>query len=195
MSPRAGLDTHSLVKTAAELADEQGIEAVTLAALAARLGVRSPSLYNHVKGLAGLRTLMAVYGLDQLYTGMSEALEGLSGDAAVHAIGQAYVGFARQHPGLYETTLKAPEQGDTELKEASERILSLIIQVLAGYRLGEEGSIHAVRGFRSILHGFTSIENKGGFGLPVNLEDSLARLINTYLSGIHCMGSEGKDHQ
>lgn len=35
---RAGLDTQTLVLAAAELADEHGIEEVTLAALAAKLG-------------------------------------------------------------------------------------------------------------------------------------------------------------
>ena len=54
MSPRAGLDTRMIVIRAAEIADEQGIEEVTLAALAAKLGVRSPSLYNHVNGLRGI---------------------------------------------------------------------------------------------------------------------------------------------
>lgn len=37
---RAGLDTHTLVLAAAELADAQGVQEVTLAALAAKLGVR-----------------------------------------------------------------------------------------------------------------------------------------------------------
>lgn len=195
MSPRAGLDTNTLILAAAELADGQGMEAVTLAALAAKLGVRSPSLYNHVNGLAGLRTLLAVYGLEQLYKVMSAGMEGLSGDAAVHAMGQAYVDFARRRPGLYETTLKAPEQGNTALEEAGERILSLIIHVLSVYELGDEGEIHAVRGLRSILHGFAALENKGGFELPLDRGASLTRLINTYISGIHCMSSEVKDHR
>lgn len=51
MSPRAGLDRHTLVIRAADIADDEGIEAVTLAALAGKLGVRSPSLYNHINGL------------------------------------------------------------------------------------------------------------------------------------------------
>lgn len=187
MSPRAGLDTRTLVLAAAELADEQGVEEVTLAALAAKLGVRSPSLYNHVNGLKGLRTLLAIYGLEELQTAMEASLEGVSGDAAVHAMSRAYVEFARQHPGLYETTLRAPEAGNTALEKASEQILSLIISVLGGYELGETGELHAVRGLRSILHGFASLKNQGAFGMPLDLEDTLTRLINTYLAGIRCM--------
>lgn len=50
MSPRIGLTLPKIVETAAEIADTNGIQEVTLASLAQRLGIRSPSLYNHVKG-------------------------------------------------------------------------------------------------------------------------------------------------
>ncbi|MBY0009711.1 TetR/AcrR family transcriptional regulator [Paenibacillus typhae] len=187
MSPRAGLDKQTLVLAAAELADELGMEGVTLAQLAARLGVRSPSLYNHVNGLKELRTLLAIYGLQQLHAVMSASIEGVSGGAAVHAISRAYITFAQQHPGLYETTLQAPEQGNAELEEAGARTLQLIINVLSGYELGRTGGLHAVRGLRSILHGFAALRNKGGFGMPLDLEDSLTRLIDSYIAGISCM--------
>ena len=49
MSPRIGLTLQKIVETAAEIADANGIQEVTLASLAQTLGVRSPSLYNHVK--------------------------------------------------------------------------------------------------------------------------------------------------
>lgn len=189
MSPRAGLDTQTLVLAAAELADEKGMEEVSLAALAARLGVRSPSLYNHVDGLSGLRTLLAIHGLEQLYNAMSDASQGLAKDDAVHAMGQAYVEFARRHPGLYETTLKAPDQGNRALEEAGEQILSLILHVLSEYKLGQEGELHAVRGLRSILHGFAALENKGAFEMPLDTGISLSRLISTFIAGISCMGS------
>ncbi|WNS45099.1 WHG domain-containing protein [Paenibacillus sp. MMS20-IR301] len=190
---RAGLDTHSLVLAAAELADTQGVEQVTLAALAAKLGVRPPSLYNHINGLAGLRTLLAVHGLELLHESMSEAAEGLSGAAAVHAMSLAYIEFARQRPGLYETTLRAPEQGDTLLEAAGQQILELLIGALSAFGLDEEGKLHAVRGLRSILHGFSALENQGGFGMPLDLNVSLIRLIRAYLAGIRCMGQAAEE--
>ena len=45
---RAGLDADAVVAAAAQLADADGLEALTLARLAAVLGIRSPSLYAHV---------------------------------------------------------------------------------------------------------------------------------------------------
>lgn len=187
MSPRAGLDKQTLVITAAEIADNDGVEGITLAALAAKLGVRSPSLYNHINGLQDLRTELAIYGLDQLYKVMSTAAEGMNRDEAIHAMGLAYVDFARSRPGLYETTLRAPETANRELVIASENILRIIINVIKDYELGEEGEIHAVRGLRSILHGFASLEQKGGFGMPLDSNVSLNRLISTFIAGIEKM--------
>ncbi|WP_150271696.1 TetR/AcrR family transcriptional regulator [Paenibacillus tepidiphilus] len=193
MSPRAGLDTQTLVLAAAELADSGGFEQVTLASLAARLGVRSPSLYNHISGLDGLRTLVAEYGLEELYLAMSAGLAGKKGDAAVLAMGEAYVAFAGRRPGLYAMTLRAPQQSDTALQEAGNRILQLIIGVLAEYRLGTEGELHAVRGLRSILHGFAALHSIGGFGMPLDTAVSFQRLINTFLAGIRCMGEDAEE--
>ncbi|MFC3746750.1 WHG domain-containing protein [Paenibacillus sp. GCM10012306] len=192
MSPRAGLDVDILVRAAAEIADEEGIEEVTLARLAAKLGVRSPSLYNHINGLQGLRTQLAIYGLGELNTAIASAAEGLSGDDAVQAMGRAYVEFARSRPGLYKTTLSSPDPNNAELVAASERILSQIINLLQVYNLGKEGELHAVRGLRSILHGFASIVQEGGFGMPLDTNISLSRLIAAFLTGIGQMNIPGK---
>ncbi|WP_025689795.1 TetR/AcrR family transcriptional regulator [Paenibacillus zanthoxyli] len=184
MSPRVGLDRDKIVIEAAQIADEYGMEGVTLAALAARLGVRPPSLYNHINGQAELRSLLAVYGLKQLYEAMSSASRGLSGSEAVLAMGKGYAEFAKKHPGLYEMTLEAPDANNAELNEEAGYVLKLIISVLAPYKLSDEGELHAVRGLRSILHGFASLEQKGGFGIPLDVSVSLSATIHAFLAGI-----------
>ncbi|WP_318502831.1 hypothetical protein [Bacillus sp. T3] len=62
MSPRVGIDSGILLNSFAELADEFGLENVTLAMVAKKLGIRSPSLYNHVKSLNDLRNRLAISG-------------------------------------------------------------------------------------------------------------------------------------
>ena len=55
------------MEAAAALADEGGAgEELSLARLAERLGVRKPSLYNHVEGLSGLRRELALMALREL---------------------------------------------------------------------------------------------------------------------------------
>lgn len=187
MSPRIGLTLDTILHAATEIADEQGLAEVTLANLAKKLKIRPPSLYNHIDGLKGLRKLLAIYGLEKLYNELMEAAVGYSGDEAVRAIGVAYVDFARTHPGLYEATLHAPDPQEEEVKKAGNKIVELTVKVLSVYGLEEEASLHAIRGLRSILHGFASLEQSQGFGLPLDLDETLRRLIDTFLAGIHVM--------
>ncbi|NIK70244.1 TetR/AcrR family transcriptional regulator [Paenibacillus sp. BK720] len=185
MSPRLGLDLPTIIQKAAELADENGLESVTLASLSQRLGIRSPSLYNHVDGLTGLKEKLALHGLKNLHDRLLRAVAGRSGDDAVFAIGLAYIGFAREHPGLYEATLPAQQTEDAELIKVSEELIRLIITVMDyAYKMKQEDTIHLVRGFRSFMHGFATLERSGGFGLPVNLDESIQVVLKVYLAGI-----------
>lgn len=183
MSPRIGLTLPKIVETAAEIADANGIQEVTLASLAQRLGIRSPSLYNHVKGLQDVRKNLGIYGIKQLHNKLEEAAEDKRMDEAIHALGEAYVAFVRKRPGLYEATFLR----DEEVRKAGDGIVKLCLQVLQQYGLEGENALHATRGFRSICHGFSSIEQQGGFGLPLDLDTSLHVLLETFIKGLHGM--------
>ena len=45
---RAGLDKHTVIVKAAQLANRMGLEKITLKVLADSLNVQPPSLYNHI---------------------------------------------------------------------------------------------------------------------------------------------------
>jgi AcrR family transcriptional regulator len=168
MARSVGIDRAQVVEVAGALADASGLDQLTLAQVAGQLGVRLPSLYNHVAGLAGMRRELALLGLRQLYERMSRAAIGKAEDAAVIAIAQAYRGYVLEHPGLYAATVRTPAPGDVELQQASRLIVDVVVAVLEPYGLGEEGAIHAVRGLRSIVHGFATLELAGGFGMALD---------------------------
>lgn len=187
MTQRNSLDLLTILQATAEMADTDGLDSVTLAALARKLGVRSPSLYNHIDGLPGLRLKLTIYGLEQLNRSLTQAAIGRSGDDAVRAIAQAYIAFARAHPGLYAATLSAPLPDQPELKQPAEAIVQLIMRVMQHYGLEEETALHTVRVYRSMLHGFASLEQSNGFGLPLSMDTTIQVLIDTLLAGIHSM--------
>ncbi len=189
MSPRIGLNLQMIVQAATAIADEQGIQAVTLSVLAKQLKVRSPSLYNHIDGLPGLRREMAITGLHQLKETMMMAAVGRSGDPAVREVFRAYLNFVRKHPGLYEATLYTPEETDEQLQQLSEQILALVTQVLQAYHLNDEQMIHATRGLRSVLHGFSSLERSQGFALKEDVNESFEWILNVYVQGLKTMGN------
>jgi AcrR family transcriptional regulator len=182
--PKVGLELTTILDAAGEIADQLGINEVTLANLAKKLGIRPPSLYNHFDGLPGLRKKLAIHGINQLYEEIANAAIGETGTRAVLAMSKAYVNFARNHPGIYEATLLAPDPGDEEVQKAGAKIVDLSIRVLKIYHLKGERALHTVRGLRSILHGFSALEQKGGFKMNLDLDESLTIIIQGFLKGM-----------
>lgn len=178
--PRAGLSRAVIAADAAELVDEIGWDQLTLAAVAARFGVRQPSLYKHVAGLAELRRDISVLAGRELHAELSAAAVGKSGAAALQAMAEAYRTFARKHPGRYAASVIAPPPGDLEYQRVGAGIVATVSAVLAGYRLTGDDAIHAIRGLRALMHGFVSLEAAGGFALPQDLDESYRRLVDGF---------------
>jgi AcrR family transcriptional regulator len=172
MAPRPGLTVDRIVEAAAAIADMEGLERLTLGAVATALGVRTPSLYNHVGGLDDLRRLLTVRGLEELGAALQRAAVGRSGDDAVRAVAEATRAFARARPGLYATTVPTTEVDDEAVREAGTAVLTTVLDALAGYDLDEGAAVHAARTLRAAVHGFVTLELAGGFGLAVAVDDS-----------------------
>jgi AcrR family transcriptional regulator len=181
---RRGLDRAQVVDAAVAIADEEGLDAVTLARVATALGVRSPSLYNHVDGRDGLIRAIAARSTRELATALRRAATGRSGADAIAAVAQAQREYARAHPGRYAATVAAPAPGDTEHEEAAADAVDVLKSVLGISGLEGDDVIHAARALRSAVHGFATLEASGGFGLPVDPDDSFRRLVDVVATGL-----------
>jgi AcrR family transcriptional regulator len=182
--PRQGLDADRVVDEAARIADADGLSAVTLTRVAAALGVQAPSLYNHVAGRDGLLGLVALRGVTELGDALRDAAVGRAGAEALVALAHAYRDYAHRHPGLYAATVRAPAPGDDEATAASARAVDVLIAVLGAWRLQGNAITHHIRAIRSALHGFVTIEAEGGFGLPVDIDESFELLLATLIAGL-----------
>jgi AcrR family transcriptional regulator len=174
-----------VVTAAAELADEAGFNRLSLAALAARLGVRLPSLYKHIDSLDGLRRDVAVLAVTELGAVMSAAAIGRAGSDALRAVANAYRHYGQAHPGRYAATVRAPAADDAEHTAAAESVLRVVLAVLAGYGLSGNDAIDATRALRATLHGFVALEAGGGFGMPVDVDRSYTRLVDGFDATLH----------
>ncbi len=196
MARRPGVTRERLVERAAEILDREGPSALSLAALAQALGVRTPSLYNHIDGLGDLRGALRFRGLEALEQGLQRAAVGRSGRDALVALAQAYRAFAHRHPGLYALTLSAAGDASTSARDrqaaaaAAERLVQVVVSVLQGYALEGDEALHATRALRSSLHGFVALESAGGFGLPLDLDVSFERLIAMHHAALAGAASE-----
>ena len=182
--PRQGLDTEQVVEEAVRIADAEGLHAVTLARVSAALGVRAPSLYNHVAGHEALLRAIALRGLRELGDALRRAAVGRARDGALVAVADAYRAYAHGHPGRFAATVAAPRPGDAEGERAAAEIVDVLAAIVGGWGLEDEDAIHAVRTVRSALHGFVTLEAAGAFGVPVDRDASFARLVQTLAGGL-----------
>jgi AcrR family transcriptional regulator len=181
--PRVGLDAESVVRAASELADTNGLGAVTLARLAQELGVRPPSLYAHIDGLEDLRRRIGTLGARELAAVLGAAAAGRAGWDALEAVAHAYRGYAREHPGRYAALQPAG------LGPEAQAVVDVVVAVLRGYGLEDEAAIHAVRAIRAALHGFASLEAEGGFGMPLSVDESFDKLVTVLHEGLEGVAS------
>ena len=59
----------------------------------------------------------------------------------------------------------------------------MVLAALRSWSLEGDDAIHAVRALRAAMHGFVAIEAEGGMAMPVDLDESYRRLIETLCAG------------
>jgi AcrR family transcriptional regulator len=193
---RAGLSTGRVVAEAAELADEVGLDQLTLAALAVRLGVRQPSLYKHVASLDSLRRLISMRGKAELAEVLGRAAIGRARDDALVAMAHAWRAWALEHPGRYQAAERGAAPGDAEHEAVSRQSIEVIAAVMDGYGLDGDDAIDAIRGFRAALHGFVSLEGNCGFAFPLDVDRSFDRLVHALVVALPTWGdASGPDRE
>jgi AcrR family transcriptional regulator len=166
------------IVSAAGLADEIGFQGVTMGLLAGRLGVRAPSLYKHVGGLADVQHRLATLALTELGEVIRDAVQGKAGRDALAAMLTAVRAYVVAHPGRYAATVGAEFTGpDDPLLAAGTRVIDSIAAVLRGYGIGESEMNHAIRSIRSTMHGFAILEASRGFQWDADPDESFAWMI------------------
>jgi AcrR family transcriptional regulator len=187
MATRARLTKLAVVQAAVEMLNEEGVGALSLHRLAEKLEIRTPSLYNHVDGLPGLQRELAVMNARLLADRLSAAAIGKSGAELFMVVAQAFREYVKEYPGLYLSTLRSSgnqQVRDEGLIHEEERSLKVGLAVVASVGLHGEDAIHAVRAFRSMVHGFATLEIAGGFGLPEDCDESFRRLVTALMNGL-----------
>lgn len=187
MATRTRLTKTAVVLAAAELINEERANALSLNRLAEKLDIRTPSLYNHVDGLPGLQRELAVMNARLLADRLSEAAIGKSGAELFMDVAQTFRDYVKEFPGLYLSTLRSSGKQtvqDENLMREEERALKVGLAVMASLGLQGGDAIHALRAFRSMVHGFATLEVAGGFGLPEDCDESFRRLVQFLVAGL-----------
>lgn len=181
---RTGLDANMVISRAAQMANEVGIENITLKMLADELGVKSPSLYNHIDGLEDLKMRLMIYGWKQMEQKIIQSVIGISGYDAIRAGCYAFYDYATENPGIFNTMLWYNKFLNTETMEVTSGLFSVLFKITASLNISEENCNHIIRTLRGFLEGFSLLVNNKAFGNPVSIAESFELSLNVLIEGI-----------
>lgn len=160
-----------IVSKAMNLVKEEGLTSLTLAAVAEKLKIRTPSLYNHIQDLETLKFEVRKKSLELFLLYLQTSLQNLeSKKIKIQTLISTYRSFAKEYQNLYELTLPSTEM-EPLLKPVGDAILDLVAKNLGVSNLDEK-VVHKIRILRSVLHGFIDLELRGGFGKSESVEES-----------------------
>jgi AcrR family transcriptional regulator len=106
-----------IVDVAREILDEQGADALSMRAIAARLGVRAPSLYKHLPDKQAILDVLVADLLRENGDVMRAAITGA--EDPVGAIFAAFRSWALDHPQRYAVVMAAPLDDAPLVRSAS----------------------------------------------------------------------------
>ena len=176
------LDPDQVLVAAERLVAANGWENLTMAALAADLGVRPPSLYRHVDSLDALRRELRSRMLVELSDAVRAAVMGKSGIDGLHALTDAYRDFAREHSERY--LAQGTLTGDEDSRREGLRVGEAGYAVLSSFGLSEDELPIATSQLAALVHGFVSLELVQTIDWVADPDAAFHGLIEIFAAGI-----------
>ena len=177
-------DSKTIIKTARKLIECDGIEHLSLAKLAKEVGIKAPSLYNHIDSKHSLLHAVIEDTYNQLFEAYDDALQNSGSDAEekLLALMDIHYQFAHANPNAYALAYSAADpqhlnDADMLLRQAL-RVQEIIMEIT-----GEANSLTAVRGLLALAHGFVMLELNGQFRRAGDLQQALRDAVRAYLRG------------
>ena len=153
------VDRPLVLETAEALVDRDGWRQLTITALAAKLGVRGPSLYHHVDGIDGLLGELQVRALEDLGAELQRAAMGKVGRDGMRALATVLRDFAARSPGRYDLAMREPFD-QRAVRRASTAASEALSAVIASFGVAE-ASVQLQLSCLATLHGVLALDRSG----------------------------------
>lgn len=164
---RTGRD--QIVAVGGQLLEEGGPDAVTMQAVAQRVGVRAPSLYKHVRDRNDLLADLVAANLGELTTRMDAAQVEGNPRRSVEAQLRALRRFAKERPQGYALVFGAPPGVPLASAEALARSVRPVLHAMTGL-VGPEHALDAARLATAWATGFVAMERAGALRLGGDID-------------------------
>jgi AcrR family transcriptional regulator len=155
------IDRDAVLAAGLAIADERGIHAVTMQAVADRLGVTPMALYRHVTNKADLLDGL----VERLLTEFPEPSADLPWDSRLDSVAQALRQSARRHPGVFPLLLQRPAT-----TPAARLVRDGIYRGLEEAGIGADQVARIERIVSTVVLGFAVSEVAGRFGKHTSRE-------------------------
>jgi AcrR family transcriptional regulator len=170
----------------------EGVYALTLRDLGARLGVSRTALYGHFAGKGALLTALATEGFRTLREQLLAAWEeGGRGDAAFHAMGVAYVRFAvanRSHYRVMFGGFVDPQAHYPELATEAAGAFQALVDALAALQrdaiVRDDDTVLMARHVWALVHGIAMLGIDGQLHEPGAVEALMRYALERLRTGI-----------
>jgi AcrR family transcriptional regulator len=150
----ARIDRAAILDAALELADQEGLDAVTMHAVARRLAVTTMALYRHVDGKDALLDGL----VERLLTVLDAREARQSGEQWLTAMADGIREVARRHPAVFPLLLTRPA-----VTPAAQRMRDAVVAALQDMGLTETAAKRAERLLSTAVLGFAASEVTGRF--------------------------------
>ena len=172
MSPaRARTSAPEIVAAGRALLEAGGLDAVTMQAVAERVGVRAPSLYKRFPNRGALIAAIVVEALHELRRQMDLDAATIDPEAGIRAAADTYRAFAHGSPRTYELLFMNLPPGSRPSPEENALAVAPLL-ALTERLVGPDQALEAARLVTAFAHGFISMELSGAFRLGGDLDEA-----------------------
>ncbi len=190
MAYPAQTDYPTIIHTAQQLIERDGVEQLALASLASELGIKAPSLYRYVTNKTALLKGVVTITIQQLFETYSQALNTSAGDPQnqMLAICHGHRQFAHAQPKNYALAFTAASD-EQRADPASLVEMVLPVQAIMAQISGQEHSLSALRGMLGLIHGFILLELNQQLQRGGDLSAAFDFAVRSYLAGVATLAS------
>ena len=149
--------TSAILDASRALLEEVGVEAFSLRDLAARVGIRAPSLYRHFEDKQAIFRALAADGFAALATALEQC------ERTLQALSQSYRRFARANPALYRLMYDCPLPAGAVPSGVVGRAFAPLLAVC-------RGDVDEARALWAFAHGLASLELARRFPAGADLD-------------------------
>jgi AcrR family transcriptional regulator len=162
-----------IVAASRVILDADGLDGLTMARVAATVGVRAPSLYKRVRSRADLTRLVANDVGEDLAATLDAAATSGDPRADLGAIAFAFRDWARAHPEAYALVFGRLADGARMDPEVTARSSATLLRTAAAVG-GPDHALEAARTFVAWATGFVGMELAGAFQLGGDVDRAFA---------------------